>query len=185
MVPRLSGRPAPSPGLSHATAAGPCLLYPMSNLLIDVNISRAGSELCLQSLFSPQAWEIQHLLSTPGRSVSGACSWHGQLSGHTQQWRTARCARQAGQSGIGISKVCREFTMVIRAVSVREHGTAAEEQLGATQATQCLHTHTVSSYVHRAWFFTTQSGGVTEPWWTLGHKIGITTSLRGYEKPSP
>lgn len=58
--------------LSHGTAVVPVvplLLLPPSNLLVDVHVSVAGLELCLRSLFSPSAHEIQYLLSAPGWSV--------------------------------------------------------------------------------------------------------------------
>lgn len=71
------------------------LLHPLSNLLIDVHISTASSELCLHSLMSLKAQEIQHLLYIPGRSTSRACRQHHQLGSSTEQWRAAKCARQA------------------------------------------------------------------------------------------
>ncbi|KAM9149359.1 troponin I, fast skeletal muscle isoform 2-T2 [Pangshura tecta] len=55
----------------------PLLLHPLCNLLVDVNIPMVGLELCLHNLFSPQAQKIPYLLSTPGRSASGACNCRG------------------------------------------------------------------------------------------------------------
>uniref|UniRef100_A0A8C3XI31 Heat shock transcription factor 2 n=1 Tax=Chelydra serpentina TaxID=8475 RepID=A0A8C3XI31_CHESE len=51
------------------------LLHPLSNLLVHVDISKAGSELCLHSLFSPQAQESGYLLSALGRSAENESLW--------------------------------------------------------------------------------------------------------------